>query len=129
MKLAILLFGLLALIATACMSAPLEQIAPPPAPPPASTVIYVPVIAPPPKPVPLVVQHFDAAKARELAVVLSPEVSREQIEAVAAADRRARRALTALGLQRTHVTQPVLDEARGAVRALEVALEPPGEKP
>jgi hypothetical protein len=73
-----------------------------------------------------VVKHFDAAKARELTVVLTaPTITRAQIEAIHAADHRARQALTHLGRELPHPTRSTMDEARLAVRALEDALEAP----
>lgn len=112
------------LVFTSCCAAP----APEPPPP-------VPVVATPPAPViaapavhaasVAVVKRFDAAKATEIGVVFGADVTRSQIQAIRVADHAARRALTALGLQREHVTLAALNAARVAVRALEDALATP----
>lgn len=112
----------LCLLLGACAAAvPPVPPEPLPVPPP---VTPAPVVAKPPAVSVAVVKKFDAAKAKEIGVVLGPDITEEQIAAIRSADRRARTALTALGLQGHQVTGPVLGEARQAVRALEAALEP-----
>lgn len=113
-----LLTGLL----TACCAAAPDPVLPPrvEAPPPAQT------IKPPSPAVSVaVVKKFDEAKAREISVVLGPDITEDQLADIRIADRWARRALTALGLQGHKVTAPVLAEARQAVHALEAALAKP----
>jgi hypothetical protein len=100
---------------------------PPPATPCQQVVVMVappPVVsAPPIRPAAevAVVRHFDRAKVKELGVVFSEGITREQIEAIHAADHDARAALTLLG---KHPAQAALDAARSAVQSLEGALEP-----
>jgi hypothetical protein len=85
---------------------PLAKVAPLPAPPAAVSIV----------------RHFDAAKAREIGVVLGPEITAKQIDEIRAADKRARQALTNLGRQIHHPTAAAMAEAREAVQALENAL-------
>lgn len=91
---------------------------------PALSKPATPVIAALPAQV-AVIKHFDAAKARELSAVTSPDITSEHIAQIAAADARARQALTALGQQHNHITPSVLQAARDAVRALETVLDEP----
>jgi hypothetical protein len=83
-----------------------------------------PAEQPPPATVALV-KHFDAAKKREIAIVLGSAVTAEQIAAIRAADKRARAALTNLGRGLPHARKADMDEARAAVRGLEDALAEP----
>lgn len=112
------LFPLLLLVA--CSATP-----PPPVVPldPLPDVAVKPLPAAPP--VPTVVKKFDAAKAKEMSVVLGSEVTAEQIETIRHNDDRAKRALRTLGLQGKRPTAEAMQEARDAVKALETALEPP----
>jgi hypothetical protein len=90
-------------------------------PPPAT-----PAMAPPAEPSPAVaaiVRHFDAANRRAIAVVVQPDISSAQIEAIRSAEARARRALTHLGRLLPRMDVKVMAEARNAVKALEDALE------
>lgn len=105
----------------ACTAAPASE--PPPAPP---EIVAPPEVAitPPAAQVPLVVRHFDQARARELTVVMQPDATAGQISAIRSADHAARAALTAMGRQGAHVTALMLHEARAAVRALEASLDP-----
>jgi hypothetical protein len=113
------------LVLTACCAAPLPD--PPPTSPVAGAPAPAAIVATPAVHAAsvAVVRRFDAAKADEIGVVFGSEVTREQIQAIRVADHAARRALTALGLQRDHVTLAALNAARTAVRALEDALESP----
>jgi hypothetical protein len=111
------------LAATGCAGTPLPEPPPPapivaePAPVIVAPAVHAASVA--------VVRRFDVAKAHEVGVVFGGDVTREQIQAIRIADHDARRALTALGLQRDHVTQAALNAARVAVRALEDALATP----
>jgi len=77
---------------------------------------------PSPPAVATVVQHFDAATKRAIDVVLSPDVTAEQIEAIRSAETRARKALTHLGQVLPRLDQKAMAEARASVQALEDAL-------
>lgn len=93
---------------------------PPPMAPPAPVTKVAPLPAPPAAI--SIVRHFDAAKAREIGVVLGSEITAQQIDEIRAADKRARQALTSLGRQIHHPTAAAMVEAREAVQALENAL-------
>lgn len=116
------LVWLMLLMLTACAAGPLEASPPAPAVPAPQPITFG---SPPPAPAvaAAVVKRFDKAKDKELPTVLGPDATEDQIAAIRAADGRARRALTALGLQGHRITDAALAEARSAVRALESALE------
>jgi hypothetical protein len=90
---------------------------------PAATVKLISPPAPPG--VPLVVKQFDAAKAQELTAAFKPDATAQHIGDIDRADTRARAALTALGLQKTHPTAAVQREADDAVKALTAVLSEP----